>query len=502
MMGHEKQNQGQLFYTRFNLERRVRKDHMLRRIARHINFDFIYGEVKETYGQRGNVSIPPPVILKMMLLLILYNVRSERELMETIPERLDWLWFLGYDLDDEIPNHSVLSKARARWGVKAFQKFFERIVWQCVEASLVDGRKLFMDGSLIDANASNNSVVKQRDMRPYLIQSYRTLESRLEDQDAKWDNDDSTPKSGRANRKHTSTTDPDASVMRMGKGKSKLRYQIHRGVDEKTEIITATEVTAGEVNEAHRMTALVNQHQENTGEKVETVVADSKYGTIDNYLSCHELGIASHFESFDKSHRNSGRRKGIFSASEFTYNAAEDLFICPPGELLTRRSYYKKRNHYEYSAGPKVCAGCRLRNQCTRAKTGRTLKRHARQDDIDRMLACSENRMAKRDIKKRQHLMERSFAHSTRYGFKRARWRRLWRVQIQEYLTAAIQNIKILIRSFKDQSKAVAMRAIQNPYGRKPLPLLPTRPHSFHLKIMLSCQQLTLQWIESTVRYT
>lgn len=468
MMGHEKQNQGQLFYTRFNLERRVRQDHILRRIARHINFDFIYGEVKETYGQRGNVSIPPPVILKMLLLLILYNVRSERELMETIPERLDWLWFLGYDLDDEIPNHSVLSKARARWGVQAFQKFFERIVWQCVEAGLVDGRKLFMDGSLIDANASNNSVVRHQDMRLCLIKSYRTLESRLEDQDAKCDNDDSTPKSGRANRKHVSTTDPDASVVRMGKGKSKLRYQIHRGVDERAEIITATEVTPGEVNEAHRMTALVNQHQENTEEKVETVVADSKYGTIDNYLSCHELEIASHFESFDKSHRNSGRRKGIFSASEFTYNAAEDLFICPAGELLTRRSYYKKRNHYEYSAGPKVCGGCRLRNQCTRAKTGRTLKRHARQDHIDRMLACSENRMAKRDIKKRQHLMERSFAHSTRYGFKRARWRRLWRVQIQEYLTAAIQNIKILIRSFKDQSKAAAMRAVQNPYGRKP----------------------------------
>ena len=73
----------------------------------------------------------------MMLLLIFYNVRSERELVLTIPERLDWLWFLGYDLDDEIPNHSVLSKARARWGVEAFKALFERIVWQCVQAGLV-----------------------------------------------------------------------------------------------------------------------------------------------------------------------------------------------------------------------------------------------------------------------------------------------------------------------------------------------------------------------------
>lgn len=113
----------------------------------------------KTNGAKGNVSVPPAVILKMMLLLILYNVRSERELMLTIPERLDWLYFLGYDIDDDIPNHSVLSKARARWGVKAFRHFFERIVWQCVEAGLIDGRKLFTDTSLIDANASNNSGV-------------------------------------------------------------------------------------------------------------------------------------------------------------------------------------------------------------------------------------------------------------------------------------------------------------------------------------------------------
>ena len=74
------------------------------------------------------MSVPPPVILKMMLLLIFYNVRSERELLATIPERLDWLWFLGFDLDSEIPNHSVLSKARTRWGAEAFKLFFERIV--------------------------------------------------------------------------------------------------------------------------------------------------------------------------------------------------------------------------------------------------------------------------------------------------------------------------------------------------------------------------------------
>ena len=123
-MGRKKTPQPKLFYERINLEKRIRKDHILRMIDQVIDFEFIYKQVDYLYGSSGNVSVPSPIILKMMLLLILHNVRSERELMDTIPERLDWLWFLGYDLDDNVPNHSVLSKARNRWGIEAFQSFF------------------------------------------------------------------------------------------------------------------------------------------------------------------------------------------------------------------------------------------------------------------------------------------------------------------------------------------------------------------------------------------
>ena len=114
-MGYQPGFEPKLFYHQINLEQRVPRNHLLRKIQEQIDFDFIYTEVRGNYGDNGNVSTPPPVILKMMLLLILYNVRSERELMDTIPLRLDWLWFLGYDLDSEVPDHSVLSKARARW---------------------------------------------------------------------------------------------------------------------------------------------------------------------------------------------------------------------------------------------------------------------------------------------------------------------------------------------------------------------------------------------------
>jgi transposase len=449
MMGRQSDTQQKLFYTCLNLEKRIRKDHILRKITQLIDFDFIYKQVEDKYGTKGNVSVPPPVILKMMLLLILYNVRSERELMQTIPERLDWLWFLGYDLDDDVPNHSVLSKARTRWGTDAFKYFFEYIVWQCTKAGLIDGSKIFTDASLVQADASNNSVVNQHSLKRYLNKSYRELEHRLEQQQ------DSEPKKGSANRKHISTTDPDASVVRMGPGRSKLRYKIHRAVDEKAEVITATEVTTGEVNEAHLLTSLIDQHQQCTRKTVKTAVADSKYGTIDNYLACSDRNIAPHFESFDKGRQGSGRRQGIFEPSEFLYNPDEDLFICPAGELLEPRKFKKKRNHFEYSLPAKVCNQCVLKTQCTRSKQGRTIKRHIRQDELDQMLFESETHRAKCDIAKRQHLMERSFARSKRYGYKRARWRRLWRVQIQEYLTATIQNIMALVRNIKEQNRAV-----------------------------------------------
>jgi len=368
MMGRQQRVQRKLFYEKLNLDQRIRKNHILRKVAKHIDFGFIYKEVKDKYGANGNVSVPPPVILKIMMLLIFYNVRSERELMDTIPERIDWLWFLGYDLDDEIPNHSVLSKARARWGVEAFKTFFENIVWQCVQADLVDGRKLFMDSSVVQADASNNSVVNKESLKRYLNKSYQVLESRLEEDQKPSDSDDN-PKSGAANKKYISTTDPDASVTRRGKGTSKLRYQIHRGVDEKCEVITATEVTPGEVHESHRMQSLIDKHQENTGRTLETVVADSKYGTIENYLSCHDREIKAHFNSLEKSQKGTGSQKGIFSKEAFIYDADNDVFICPAGQILKMRKYFKKRKHYEYIAPAGACNSCHFRKKCTKSKT-------------------------------------------------------------------------------------------------------------------------------------
>ncbi len=459
MMGRGENDQNKLFHYSVDLEDRVRADHPLRRIKELVDFDFIYDEVADTYGQNGNVSVPPPVILKLMLLLVFYNVRSERELMITLPERLDWLWFLGYDLDTEIPNHSVLSKARRRWGVGPFRTFFERIVLQCAEGGLIYGKKIFVDSCLVTANASLNSVINMKLARNKLRKNYNQLSQRLEEKNAEKDvsgSDDSKPSGSSStgkptrkgvNRSYLSSTDPDAAITRIGGGKPWLRYKIHRAVDDDTGIITATITTPGDVNEAHRMINLAQQHRVNTGCSPKTVVADSKYGTIDNFLACSSRGMRVHVPDLHrvaKKRESKKRGRQLFSHKMFTFDAKSDSYTCPAGNRLTRKSLHMKRLSIDYASPKSVCDKCSKRDQCTRNKSGRTIKRHLRQDELDRMREIANSIVAKIDLRKRTHFMERSFAEGARHGIKRAKWRGKWKMEIQELLTATIQNIQKL----------------------------------------------------------
>jgi hypothetical protein len=317
---------------------------------------------------------------------------------------------------------------------------------------LVDGSKIFVDSSLIDADASNNSVVDTHSLKRYLNQGYRELERRLQER-SKEEEENWEGLRGR----YISTTDPDASIVRREGKKARPRYQVHRAVDSSFEVITATEVTPGEVHEGQRLIPLMETHQENTGVQAEAVVADSKYGTIENYLGCYDRGVRPHISDLKKAQERDDIRRGIFSDAHFTYDPETDTYHCPGGKRLKPRKLHQKRQSYDYAASRKDCVSCELRSQCTRNKTGRTVKRHLRQEELDQMRKVSEMAGAKRDLRTRQHLMERSFARAVRYGLGRALWRRLWRVRIQEYLTAAIQNIEILIRHGRDRMKRWAM---------------------------------------------
>lgn len=207
------------------------------------------------------------------------------------------------------------------------------------------------------------------------------------------------------------------------------------------------------------MLPLTKEHNTNTEKKAETVVADSKYGTIDNFLACYDIGIKAHIPDLREAAVKRTEKRNIFHEDQFRYDEQTDTYSCPAGNTLKRKSLHINRQSIDYSAPKKVCAACQLREQCTQNKSGRTIKHHLRQEDLDYMREVSRSAASKNDIKTRQHLMERSFAQSKRYGYDRARWRGLWRVKIQEYLTCAIQNIQVLVKYGYRPSSSPAMIA-------------------------------------------
>jgi len=434
MMGHQ-QSQGELWAPASGVFSRIPEDHILRRIDKALDLSFVRDEVRGCYGYNGNLSVDPVVLMKMMLLLFLEDVASERELMRIIPMRLDYLWFLGYGLNDVIPDHSVLSKARRRWGTEIFERLFVRSVEQCVAAGLVEGHKLHIDASLVRADASLNSVVSQA--------ALRTM-GKL-DELKEWEAP-SGGTEGKINESHRSTTDPESSMVRHGRSaKAVPSYKSHRAIDDASGVITAVSTTTGAVDEATELIALLEQSQENTGRSPGVAVADSRYGHSANFIELARREVRAHVADLRSKQRNH-RQQGIYGAGRFTYDGKSDSFQCPADKTLKRHHFHAQRGYYEYRTKRGTCAGCELREHCTRDKSGRTLKRYVGQELLDRARAQSHSEAARRDRRRRQWFLEGSFGRAaTRHGLKRARWRGLKKQSLQDQLIATAQNLLILI---------------------------------------------------------
>jgi len=303
MMGRASSGSGKLFYTGVSLEERVPADHALRRVAAAVDFSFVRGEVAHLYGRNGNESVDPTTLLKLMFLLYFYGVRSERELARDLPLRLDWLWFCGLDLDSATPNHSVLSKARRRWGVEVFEKVFAATLERCVEAGLVAGRTAHADSTLLKAHACREGRVSRR--------LWEQLERGLESVEAARDGDDGTRegpggsggdapggRSARAalNNRLVSRTDPDAAThTRRGVG-TVLGYRDHRLIDDACGVILATRITPADGDDGAQLPGLLEEAWARTGVRPREVVGDGQYGTRSNYERCAALGIRAYLK--------------------------------------------------------------------------------------------------------------------------------------------------------------------------------------------------------------
>lgn len=419
MLGPEKRRDEALFIVGFSLDDRVPRDHPLRKIAETIDFSFVREEVAELYGDRGQVSVDPIVILKLLFLAFYYDVKSSRELMRQLPMRLDWLWFCNFDLEDPIPDHSVISKAKARWGRDVFVRFFTRVLQQCIEAGLVDGHTAHIDASVNQADASLDSISRLKAIGEEL-----------------YDDEDDAPKGG----SRRSSTDPDATLIRKTQGsKTILGYKDHRVVDDRCGIITATVTTPARGSEPLVFEEVVRQHEFNTGLMLQTPVTDRQYGTARVYRYVYERGMSPCIPR----HRLS-ENKAMFPRSLFIYDPEADHYTCPAGEILVRRRV--EQNRARYGASTTTCGNCVLKPRCTTGAL-RLLSRHLDQEVFDWADQCHSASERRRLMSRRKSKVEGSFADAANnHGFKRLRWRGLTNATIQHLLIATIQNIRKLIR--------------------------------------------------------
>ena len=142
-----------------SLEELVPQDHFFRHLERTLDLTFVRAFVQASYANKGRPSIDPVVFFKLQLVMFFEGIRSERQLMRHAADRLSVrCWYLGYDLNEPLPDHSSLTRIRERYGVDIFRSFFDAIVEQCQQEKLIWGKELYIDSTQVNANADLDSL--------------------------------------------------------------------------------------------------------------------------------------------------------------------------------------------------------------------------------------------------------------------------------------------------------------------------------------------------------
>lgn len=151
-------------FSNFQLSERVPKENIYRQLKEQISFQFLYKATAKYYGSEGQKSIDPVVFFKLILVGYLENLNSDRKIIEHARMRLDILYFIGYDIDEELPWHSTLSRTRQLYGEEIFLQLFREVLKLCIDKGMVSGRRQTVDSAYIKANASMDSLIEKEVM--------------------------------------------------------------------------------------------------------------------------------------------------------------------------------------------------------------------------------------------------------------------------------------------------------------------------------------------------
>ncbi len=232
MRGRELLQGGMFTYT--PLEQRIPEDHPLRPIRAMVDqaLKELSPRLARLYPKRGRPSVPPERLLRALLLQALYTIRSERQLMEQLDYNLLYRWFVGLDMEDEVWDATVFSKNRERLLAGDIARaFFGAVVAQARSAGLLSEEHFTVDGTLIEAWASQKSFVPKDGPDP-----------RDDDEDQGNPTVDFRGQK-RSNRTHVSTTDPDAKLARRKGQTARLAYHGHVLTENRHGLVVDAEVT-------------------------------------------------------------------------------------------------------------------------------------------------------------------------------------------------------------------------------------------------------------------
>lgn len=453
-----RQNPQPALFACVRLEQMIPPDHILRRIQQAIDFSFIDRLTAGLYSPTGRPSVPPQVLVRMLVIGYLFGLTSERRLCQEVHLNLAYRWFCGLSLEDKVPDHSTFSKNRhGRFAATTlFRDLFYEVVRQAMERGLVGGRHLTVDATTVQADASLNSL------EPMIVAlSPQQYVEKLDEQNPittdttpDREGDGSPPLPPKlSNDTHRSDTDPDARLLAKRFQKTQLAYSDNVLMDNAHRVIVDVEVTEPNLHREGQVAGdMVERSRLRLGVDPQTVGGDKAYGYGPAVRRLCEAGVEPHAPAPVTGQWNA---QGIFGKDDFVYDRAHDELICPAGKRLHKRTAHAHNRQTEYAARLTDCRDCPLKPQCTRARY-RVAHRHWDQDYLNRAEAARATagyRLSQCCRKRIEHLFAEA---KEQMGLRRARRRGWANVTEQCLLTALVQNIKRIVAVLRTLPPAAA----------------------------------------------
>jgi transposase len=495
-MQGKKDYQEKLF-ANFQLSERVPAHNFYRRLKEILDLNFLYSLTKQYYGSSGQKSIDPVVFFKLCLVGYLENIISDRNLIQHSSMRLDILYFLGYDIDEELPWHSTISRTRQLYPEEVFEQVFTRVLSMCVEKGMVSGHTQAIDSAPIKANASMDSLelkVPKEDLEAYLtsIRHISSMDKKppirkskvnkaLKEQQAitaskdelqeiksrnkRWKIDqDQRPGAGNkgskytSNKTHYSPTDPDARIsVKPGKSR-KLNYMSQLSVDTAHHVITDIRAYHADKRDNQYLQDIsirLKKRLQHQGLIWRNCVADTGYSSGENYAFLERQGL----ESYIPPH---GTYKG--GPEGFTYNEEQDCFICSQNKVIPfTKVFYEgpnKNKKKEYRASKYVCIDCPIRTQCLKKSQEKRITITYYKEEYERNISRVHSNRGSYMKSKRQSTVEPVFGTLTQFmGLRKINTIGIRQANKVMHMSAIAYNLKkylkFITKTVKSDAKAM-----------------------------------------------